>query len=72
MTSAAVLKREIEAIEVSHLRVVCAWCGNWRNDQDGSWGVNPSLREEIPLVSHGICPDCCRQAMAEINFVRPN
>lgn len=46
---------------------VCAWCRRVRDDK-GYWtGIEDYLtHQKGALVSHGICPDCMKQARAEI------
>jgi hypothetical protein len=52
---------------------VCAWCFRVDADGDGWRGIEEVvaergllLRDEAPDVTHGICPDCMRERMAEV------
>ena len=62
--------RFITVIDASDVLRICAWC--FRVDGDGWRGIEDVvteqgllLRDQMPGVTHGICPDCMTAQMAE-------
>ncbi|MFO7892178.1 MAG: PAS domain-containing protein [Longimicrobiales bacterium] len=58
-------EKEEELAELRRLLPVCAWCGRIRDDQ-GEWSTIEQYMEqhENTAVSHGICPECSKEAEA--------
>jgi hypothetical protein len=53
---------------------LCAWCFRVDGERDGWRGVEEIVAEralllgdEVPDVTHGICPDCLRERMNEVS-----
>jgi PAS domain S-box-containing protein len=68
------LQAALDAIRtLSGLVPICAWCGRKIRDEDGQWvRVEAYLQARTDLqFSHGLCPDCRRKTMAEIDALRP-
>ncbi len=67
------LQAALDAIRtLSGLVPNCAWCGRKIRDDDGEWvKVETYLEARSDLqFSHGLCPDCRRKTMAEIDALR--
>ncbi len=67
------LQAAISAIQaLSGIVPICAWCGRRIQDDKGEW-VNVETYMETRgdmKFSHGMCPDCFRTSMAEIEVSR--
>ena len=46
------------------MKIVCAWCGKHLGEKEVM-----QLSQELPPVTHSICPECRKRVFGELNNI---